>query len=67
MKKIKNYKYTVEDVFNLESDFWIFSSQEVEYYYWESFVLKHKKKVIFFDCSLVLSFIVYVMKDLFVL
>ena len=47
MKKIKNYKYTVEDVFNLESDFWIFSSQEVEDYYWESFMLKHKKKVIF--------------------
>ena len=47
MKKIKNYKYTVEDVFNLELDFWIFSSQEVEDYYRESFMLKHKKKVIF--------------------
>ena len=60
MKRNKNTQWTTEDVLNSESDFWLFDDEEIEDYYFESFMLKHKKKVRLFDCFLVFSFIVYV-------
>ena len=67
MKKNKTTQWTTEDVLNSESDFWFFDDEEIEDYYFESFMLKHKKKVRLFDCFLVFCFIIYVLKDLFIL
>ena len=67
MKKNKNINWNISDVWDSESGFWLFSDEEIEDYYFESFMLKHKKKVRLFDCFLVFCFIIYVLKDLFIL
>ena len=63
MKEHENSKWTISDVFDSQSDFWLFDDSEIEDYYFESFMLKHKKKIAFFDYLLVFSFIVFVLMD----
>ena len=66
MKRNKNTQWTTEDVLNSESDFWLFDDEEIENYYFESFMLKHIKKVALFDYFLMFSFVIYVCIDLLI-
>ena len=63
MKKNKNKAWTVEDLFDENTDFWEFSDDEIEDYYWRSFQLKHKIYLKLFDGILIVFFVIYVLKD----
>ena len=66
MKQNQNIKWTISDVFDSKSGFWIFDDSEIEDYHAQSFILKHKKKFDLFDKFLVFIFIVYVLSDIFI-
>ena len=64
MKDTRNRNWTVEEVFIEDSEFWEFSNDEIEDYYWQSFKLKYKLYFKLLDGILIMCFMVYVLKDL---
>ena len=64
MKKNKNKAWIVENLFDENTNFWEFSEDEIEDYYWRSFQIKYKLYFQLFDIFLIGFFVIYVLNNI---